>query len=396
MSNYLLILPENNLISVPENNLTSTVLDNGNPLINIIIDDLSDIEINKKDFKVSLSDFLIDSHQSLIDGHHSLICSQLSLIPIQQSLIDNNLYYTKTKNIVNLLKDVGVLYFDHNTNDYQFEPFKETYNTSQKLRKIGILLGYTAEAMVVRECNSDVSKNAKWANIARLLREDRENINPINKFVKNIFRYIVLQNPNNYHAIGTGLATTKNTHSLRGWYSRHSARDICWIDSAKVRELLVLNNITKGKLRNAGIQLKVSTNRSGSYVTEYFKKQSVHNLYPVVYFDLGDDFYKVKQKLLNLSASDVYPNSLFSDDVEFSENISRSDIVDMMLYRGRDVDRSLHEELLYYQYIFHNLAFGKIRLMELINNDKVIHSLIIDYAEKNVICDSPLLTIPYI
>lgn len=375
MSNSLLILPENNLISVPENNLTSTVLDNGNYLRNKI-DALSDIKINEKDVQLNLFDFVNSDSQ--------------------QSLIDKNLYYTQTKNIVNLLENVGVLYFDYNTNDYKFDAFVGTDNTNQKLRTIGKLLGYTAEGMVVRECNSDISKNAKWANIARLLREYREDINPINKFVKNIFRYLVLQNPNNYHAIGTGLATTKNTQSLRGWYSRHSARDICWIDSAKVRELLVINNITKGKIRNAGIQLKVSTNKDGSYVTEYFKKQSVHSLYPVVYFDLGGDFYKVKQKLLNLSASDVNPNSLFSDDVEFSEKISRYDIVEMMLYRGLDVDKSLHQELLYYKYIFHKLAFGKIRLRDFIDNDKVIQGLIIDYAEKNVICNSPLITIPYI
>jgi hypothetical protein len=154
--------------------------------------------------------------------------------------------------------------------------------------------------------------------------------------------------------------------------------------------------VTTGKLKNAGIQLKVSTKSDGWYVTQYFKTQSVHTLYPVVYFDLGGDFDKVKDKLLNLSASDVRRNSLFSDNVEFSEKFSRSDIVEMMLRRGLDVDKSLHEELLYYKSIFYKLASGKIQLRDLRNDYKVISGLMIDYAGKNAVRNSSLLTIPYI
>ncbi|MEG5139715.1 MULTISPECIES: hypothetical protein [unclassified Microcoleus] len=371
MLNSLLILPENNLISFPENNLTSTVLKNGNFLRNKI-NVLSDNKITEEAIQLNLFDFDIQ----------------------QKSLIDNKLYYTQTENFINLLIDVEAIYFDRTTNSFQFQPFIECRNTTQKSVMISLLLGYTIEGMVVRECNSDVRKNAKWANIARFFREDK---NTCISLLKQIFYHPFLETPNNYHAIGTGLATTKNTPCFTGWYSRQSDRDICWIDSAtKVKELGVLNNITTGKLKNAGIQLKVSTNNNGSYVTQYFKNQSVHRLYPVVYFDLGDDFYKVKKNLLNLSASDVKTNSLFSDNVEFSEKFSRSDIVDMMLYRGRDVDKSLHDELLYYKYIFSKLAFGKIKLMDLINNDKVIYGLTIDYAVKNVVCNSPLITIPYI
>lgn len=363
----------NSLLIVPENNLISTVADKGKPLRDKIAAS-SNKKITEKYVQLSLFDVYIQPD-------------------IQQRLSDNNLYYARTKKLFNLLEDAEVICFDCRTNIYKFMPFMESDNPDQKLI-IGKMLGYTAEAMVVRECNSDVSKNAKWANIARLLREDK---NPITNFVKKIFWYPFLQNPNNYHAIGTGLATTKNTQDLRGWYSRQSERDICWIDSAtKVRELLVPKNITTGKLKNAGIQLKVSTKSDGRYVTQYFKNPSVHTLYPVVYFDLGGDFDKVKHKLLNLSASDVRTNSLFSDNVEFSEKISRSDIVEMMLCRGLDVDKSLHEELLYYKSIFHELASGKIKLRHLRNDDKVISGLIIDYAGKNAVCDSSLLTIPYI
>ncbi|MBE9183979.1 hypothetical protein IQ270_04380 [Microcoleus sp. LEGE 07076] len=373
MLNSLLILPENNLISIPENNLISTVADNGKSIKNKI-DALNDNNITKKYRQLNLFiDFQPDN---------------------QQRLIDNNLYYTRTKKFIELLENVRAVYFDHRINSYKFNPFIECHNSFQKSGRIGNLLGYTIEGMVVRECNSDVSKNAKWANIARFIREDK---NTLSSLVKKVFWYPFLQNPNNYNAIGTGLLSTKNNQALGGWFDPQNPRDICWIDSAtKVRELLVSNNITTGKRRDAGIQLKVSTMRDGYYVTKYFKNQSVHTLYPVVYFDLGDDFYKVKQNLLNLSASDVKANTLFSDNVEFKEKISRADIVDMMLYRGRDVDESLHEELLYYKSIFHKLAFGKISFWDLINNDKVIYALIIDYVDKNVVCDSPLLTIPYI
>ena len=143
------------------------------------------------------------------------------------------------------------------------------------------MLGYTAEGIVVRECNSDPSKNTKWANIARLLRED---YNQLSNLIKQIFWYPFLQNPNKYRAIGTGLAKTRNFKNT-SWYGIQSDRDICWIDSARgAIELLTPENITAGKRKNAGIQLKVSSGRLGHYVTNYFKRKPYYELYPVVYF----------------------------------------------------------------------------------------------------------------
>ncbi|MFM9267638.1 hypothetical protein [Tychonema sp. BBK16] len=363
----------NSLLIIPENNLISTVADKGKPLRDKIADSRNK-KITEKYVQLSLFDF--DNQQRLIS--------------------DNNQYYTHIKNFIELLENVNVIYFDFRTNIYEFSRFIKPDNLDRRLR-IPIMLGYIAEGMVVRECNSDVSKNAKWANIARLIREDTEDTNLITSLVKKFFWYPFLQNPNHYHAIGTGLAITKNTQDLRKWHLPSSKRDICWVDSAtKVKELLIPKNIIRGKLEYAGIQVKVSTMSNGWYVTNHFKTECVYDLYPVVYFDLGGDFLKVRHNLLNLSVSDVSIDSLFSSNVEFSEKISRSDIVDMMLHRGRDVDASLHDELLYYKSIFHRLESGKITLMNLINDDKLISCLSIDYATKNAVCDSSLLTIPYI
>ncbi|MEG4210471.1 hypothetical protein [Microcoleus sp. S13_B4] len=305
-------------------------------------------------------------------------------------LIDNTPYYSRTNRLIELLEDVGVIYFDSTTTMYSYTPFIEGDRQNGRARMVAKMLGYTAEGIVVRECNSDSSKNAKWANIARLLREDK---NQFSNLIKKIFWYPFQQNPDNYHAVGTGLAKT-NTQNP-SWYSRQSDRDICWIDSAtKARELLVPKNITSGKRKNAGIQLKVSSSPYGRYVTDYFKRKPYFTLYPVVYFDLGNDFYQVRANLLNLTSFEVQSNSLFSSDVQFSEGLSRGDIVDMMLLRGRDIDASLHDELLYYQSIFNSLASGGISLFDL-TDEKVIFGLITDFLGKNVVQDSSILTISY-
>lgn len=305
-------------------------------------------------------------------------------------LIDNTPYYSRTKRLIELLEDVGVIYFDSRTNMYSYTPFLEGDRQGGRTRMVAKMLGYTAEGIVVRECNSDLSKNVKWANIARLLREDR---NQLSNLIKKVFWYPFLQNPDNYHAIGTGLARTSTENP--SWYSKQSDRDICWIDSAtRAKELLIPKNITSGKRKNAGIQLKVSSSQDGRYVTDYFKRKPYFTLYPVVYFDLGNDFYRVRENLLNFSSFQVESNSLFSRNVEFSEDFSRGDIVDMMLLRGRDIDASLHDELLYYKSVFNNLASGGISLFDL-TDDKVIFGLITDFLGKNVVQDSSILTIPY-
>lgn len=316
-------------------------------------------------------------------------------------LIDNGLLYTRTKELVKLLKDVGIIYFDSTTNMYNYAPFLEGDRRKNRIpQMVSKMLGYVAEGIVVRECNTDLSQNAKWANVARLLRENHnsEDENPLQlslfvNWIKKYIWYLSLPNPNHYRAIGTGFATTQIQDP--SYYSKQSYRDICWIkNAASAVELLNPNKIIAGKLRNAGIQIKVSSGLRGYYVTKYFKTTPYFNIYPVVYFDLGNDFDIVRNKLLSPTLYPVEPNTLFSSDVCFLDGRSKEDIVDIMLRRGRDIDPSLHEELLYYQSVLNKLVTGGISLFDL-TDEKMIFGLVLEYLGRNMVKDSSILTISY-
>ena len=79
----------------------------------------------------------------------------------------------------------------------------------------------------------------------------------------------------------------------------------------------------------------------------------------------------------------------------FSGCLSREGILgNLMLHRGRDIDASLHEELLYYQSVFNKLASGGISLFDL-TDEKVIFGLLNDFLGSNMVEDSSILTISY-
>lgn len=308
-----------------------------------------------------------------------------------KQLIDIHLY-KRTKDLIKLLEDVGIIYFDSTTDMYSYDPFLKGDQVKRRTSlMVSKILGYIAEGIVVRECNSDLSKNAKWANIARFLKEEQ---NFLTDVVKQIFWYPFLENPDKYRAIGTGFAKTFTEYPT--WYSHQSPRDICWMDNAtRAIELLVPKNITAGKRKNAGIQIKVSSGNRGYYVTNYFKTKHFSTIYPVVYFDLGNDFNIVRNNLLSSTLYPVKRYSLFSSDVQFLEGYSKNDVVDLMLHRGRDVDPSLHEELLYYKYVFTKLvSLDEINLLDLID-ENVIFGLLTDFLGRNMVEDSSILTISY-
>jgi hypothetical protein len=173
-----------------------------------------------------------------------------------------------------------------------------------------------------------------------------------------------------------------------------SDRDICWVNKYNdAKELLTIDGIYRSKRKNAGIQLKVSCSKNGSYVTNYFKIKPYYKLYPVVYFDLGNDFHKVRDNLMNISPDDqkLDSNSLFSNNVIYS-GWSRSDIIDIMLIRGKDIDPALQDELLYYKYLLEEVVSGKIDLYSL-SDEKVIMSLVLQYVGQNAMNSSSVLTI---
>ncbi|MDM3858150.1 MAG: hypothetical protein PT120_25480 [Aphanizomenon gracile PMC649.10] len=233
------------------------------------------------------------------------------------------------------------------------------------------------------------NENYTWANIARTLQEDSD---PVIRFIKSIFYKPFLEDPDDYIAIGTGLIKTKNDYSHL--YDHTSDRDICWVSKENdAKELLTIDGIYSSKTKNAGIQLKVSCANNGYYVTNYFKKKPYHQLYPVVYFDLGNDFNKVRDNLMNMRKYDekVSPNSLFSHNVSF-DGWSRDEILDIMLIRGCYIDHRLHDQLLYYKDILEQVISGKIDLYDL-GNKKIVMSLVLEYVGRNIKNSNSMLTI---
>jgi hypothetical protein len=313
--------------------------------------------------------------------------SYVSNNDLDTKVIDDTPYYKRTQELVGLLLDVGAVVINKNTGIFEFTPFMTSPIHPNIF--IGRLLGYIAEGIVVRACYESVISNKKWANIARILKQEPISFTSV---LKKIFYEPFLDNPDKYKAIGTGFARTAKDY--KHLYYPQSDRDICWIhgfDDAK--ELLSIKGIELNKQRHAGLQLKVSIKENASYVVSYFCSKPYTKLYPVVYFDLGNDFDLVRQQLLNIRTGNntrrkVAKNSILSPDIIF-KNFSDDEIIQTMLIRGKDIDLILHEELQFYRHTLEQLVSGKISLFDF-NDEQVIFSLITEYlAVKNVMSKNP-------
>jgi hypothetical protein len=296
----------------------------------------------------------MSSQESLIILPKSNVINTTEKFENYQS-IDTINYYHRGSNLLKLLQDIGAVVFDAN-NRLVLSAF---FTNNEQKGSLSRILGYAAEGVVVRECNTNLSKNKIWANYARKLKQDS---NAVMQFFKSIYYELFLENPDNYIAIGTGLAITKTEYSHI--YSHNSDRDICWVNKYNdAKQLLTIGGIKWNKQNFVGIQLKVSAATNGYYVTNYFKNKPYYKLYPVVYFDLGGDFYQVKDNLIYIDSQTVKPNTLFSNEVNYG-NYSHAEIVDMMLIRGKDVDPSLHDELLFYKDLLSQILAGKYSLYD--------------------------------
>lgn len=299
----------------------------------------------------------------------------------KKNYIDDTPYYGRTKDLIGLLLDIGAVVLNPNTGIFEFNNF---LSKGKDKTLVARLLGYVAEGIVVRACNENLKVNRRWANIARVLKLES---NALVTIFKKIFYEPFLQNPDEYKAIGTGFAKTETTYGHL--YDPHSDRDICWVngfDDAK--QLLSIKGVIVNKQKHAGLQIKVSCQNDGEYVTKYFCKKSYYNLYPVVYFDLGDDFSKVRENLLSLRKGNntrrvIHKNSIVNPVIQFND-FTDWQIIDTMLIRGKDIDPYLHDELEYYKHILEKVVAGNINLLDL-NNDDLILSLITEYlGHKNV------------
>jgi hypothetical protein len=299
---------------------------------------------------------------------------------LNTKIIDNTPYYERTKELIDLLADVGALIINPDTGIFEFKPFIN--NSPHNNQLIGKLLGYIAEGIIVRACHESSISNRRWANIARVLKQE---YNPFMSLLKKIFYEPFLNNPDEYKAIGTGFAKTAKDYGHL--HNPQSDRDICWVKEVNdAIELLSIRGVKLNKQRHAGLQIKVSKN--ADYVVNYFLRKPFFNIYPVVYFDLADDFYNAKTKLLKIRKG-VDRDKLVPEHSLLNRNIvidgfSDDEIIEAMLIRGKNIEFSLHEELKFYKHILEQIVLGDINLID-INDDNVIISLIIEYlAVKNV------------
>ncbi|MDE4728641.1 hypothetical protein [Klebsiella pneumoniae] len=198
------------------------------------------------------------------------------------------------------------------------------------------LLGKIAEAMVVKECNESVVANRLWGMYARKGKIPHKSLD-------------------SFRAIGTGLNSTQRLYPTK-YNPTDPQRDVIWINKENEKEelLQITNNSNCAII--AGIQLKVSTD-GFRYI---FKSDIARGKYevPLVYFDLSNDYYKLT-------------NAIY--DQEFNVGIG-TDIV-----RGRDISISIHELLLSYYSVIHDLVMGKMTIDQIIKDE-----LLFDVFKKEV------------
>ncbi|WP_447314941.1 hypothetical protein [Klebsiella michiganensis] len=198
------------------------------------------------------------------------------------------------------------------------------------------LLGKIAEAMVVKECNESVVANRLWGMYARKGKIPHKSLD-------------------SFRAIGTGLNSTQRLYPTK-YNPTDPQRDVIWINKENEKEELLQITNSSNCAIIAGIQLKVSTD-GFRYI---FKSDIARGKYevPLVYFDLSNDYYKLT-------------NAIY--DQEFNVGIG-TDIV-----RGRDISISIHELLLSYYSVIHDLVMGKMTIDQIIKDE-----LLFDVFKKEV------------
>ncbi|MGK7895073.1 MAG: hypothetical protein AB4372_15990 [Xenococcus sp. (in: cyanobacteria)] len=286
-------------------------------------------------------------------------------------------YYKLGTGLLELLRQTEAVTFDEE-NRYSLSKFllnNPKGNLGDKL------LGYAAEAVIVRNCNRDLNENKKWANYARkrgsVIVGNTIQFSLFDQF-ENIFGFQpFIENTDDYKAIGIGFTSTKES-KYRSLYNTNSQRDICWIHkNYNGRELLNIDKSYNHKI--AGLQVKVSCQNNGRYVTRYLRNRKYTDLFPVVYFDLGNDFDLVKSKLIKLDDKEVMKDTLLDPNIYYG-NYSRDEILDMMLIRGKNISPDLHDELLFYKEIFDSVPLRENKIDNYLTDKNILNSLILNYV----------------
>jgi len=152
------------------------------------------------------------------------------------------------------------------------------------------LCGNLAEALVVRYCNTYPEVNRTLARHARF--GERED-----------------QRLDNYIAIGTASKVTQSIYPQH-YQPNDTQRDIIWIDRTDgTRQLNCVGGSEMASMP-AGLQVKASHDGM-RYVFPNIKNY----VYPILYFDLENDWHDVNGALLNagIQAALLHPDSIMSE-----------------------------------------------------------------------------------
>ena len=171
--------------------------------------------------------------------------------------------------------------------------FTEILQTNPKIGTMR-LLGKVAEAVIVRNCSNDGQLNKAWLAKARR-------------------NHTIQRVADSFHAIGTGLHSTKNRYPQK-YSPSDPQRDIIWINDAGECALVAGRQNTSGVI--AGLQVKVSGDG-----LNYIQKSLVDRRYevPLVYFPMNDDFDRILDRV-NRFRTIVEPGVDFIDVRELDKS----------------------------------------------------------------------------
>lgn len=231
-------------------------------------------------------------------------------------------YYTGRKLFDILFDQLGIIKLEDNVlalnTIFNINPHKTVMS----------LLGKVAEAVIVRRCSEDEDINRKWLSKARRVNTKKETAAK-------------------FSAVGTGLKPTATKYPTI-YNPTNPQRDIIWVDEDRRRALIGSSSSCAGM--EAGLQIKVSHDGM-----KYIFKDLCRGRYeiPLVYFDIGGDFYRVESELV----------SYFQRINSTTRIINGENFVD-----PRAVDRESFEEICYYEDLLTALVNGRLRIDDLLKN----------------------------
>jgi hypothetical protein len=185
------------------------------------------------------------------------------------------------------------------------------------------LIGNLAEALVVEYCRKHPEVNRTLATYAR-------------------FGERATKSLDNFLAIGTGSKATEMNYRQH-YQPRDTQRDIVWIDKTDNSKLLACVGGTASSSTTAGLQVKASQdgiNYVLPSISDYY--------YPILYFDLSDDWGIVEQaaKAKNPNATLIHPDEIMREIKEhlkgyyklvlalIQKKMTIKDIIDKSMYEG--------------------------------------------------------------